>query len=60
MGFEDEQDQTLKFWVYEKLQSWVYEEEVAVSKKMSCFIMGFNGFQEEEYEQKEWRMKMKQ
>ena len=53
MGFEDEQDRTLKFQVYEQLQSWVYEKVVAVNEKMSWVSMGFNGFQEEEDEQEE-------
>ena len=34
MGFEDEQNQMLKFRVYEQLQPCVYEQEVAVNKKM--------------------------
>ena len=49
MGFKDEQDQRLKFRVYEQLQPWVYEQELAVNNKMSWVSMGFK----EEDEQKE-------
>ena len=61
VSFEDEQDQRLKFRVYEQYTAvglWTRSSSEQEN------VVGFNGFQEEdeqgEDEQKEWRMKMKQ
>ena len=61
MGYQDEQDQRLKFRVYEQFTAALWTRSSSEQEN----VVGFNGFQkeedeQEENEQKEWRMKMKQ